>query len=102
MTTKQPRLTDNDHGEITVDLEGKQLRGWTYSNDDERRQKMAQAREYVEGWCDGRKYGQTGLYLRSLHIRHEFHQKLAQVDGMTPKEVREIVDRLVPYVEVEQ
>ena len=48
MTTKQPRLTDNDHGEIAVDLEGKQLRGWSYSNDDERRQKMAQAREYVE------------------------------------------------------
>jgi hypothetical protein len=30
------------------------LRSWGYATDDERRQKMVQAREYVEGWCDGR------------------------------------------------
>jgi hypothetical protein len=50
----QPRVTDNDHGEITVSLDGKELRGWSYKDDTERRTKMLVAREYVEGWCDGR------------------------------------------------
>ena len=49
----QPRVTDNDKGEISVSLEGKELRGWSYADDSERRQKMLMAREYVEGWCDG-------------------------------------------------
>lgn len=49
----QPRVTDNDDGEITVSLNGTELRGWSYRNDAERRQKMVQAREYIEGWCDG-------------------------------------------------
>lgn len=49
-----PRVTDNDQGEITVSLDGEELRGWSYENDDQRRAKMLQAREYVEGWCDGR------------------------------------------------
>jgi hypothetical protein len=47
-----PRVIDNDKGEIAVSLDGKELRGWSYTSDDERRQKMLQAREYVEGWCD--------------------------------------------------
>ena len=47
-----PRVTDNDKDEITVSLDGKELRGWSYANDDERRQKMLQAREYVEGFGD--------------------------------------------------
>lgn len=50
----QPRVIDNDKDEITVARDGKELRGWSYSNDAERRQKMVQAHEYVEGWCDGR------------------------------------------------
>jgi hypothetical protein len=50
----QPRVIDNDKDEITVSHGGKELRGWSYSNDAERRQKMVQAHEYVEGWCDGR------------------------------------------------
>ena len=48
-----PRLTDDDKGEITVSLDGKELRGWSYASDAERRAKMVQAREYVEGYCDG-------------------------------------------------
>lgn len=51
---EQPKVTDNDRDEITVSLDGKELRGWSYADDSERRQKMLQAREYVEGWCDGR------------------------------------------------
>lgn len=50
----QPRVTDNDSGEISVTHDGKDLRGWNYKDDGERQQKMLQAREYVEGWCDGR------------------------------------------------
>lgn len=49
-----PRVSDNDQGEITVSLDGKELRAWSYANEDERRAKMLMAREYVEGWCDGR------------------------------------------------
>lgn len=47
-----PRVTDNDGGEITVTLDGKELRGWSYKTRGEQREKMLQAREYVEGWGD--------------------------------------------------
>jgi hypothetical protein len=50
----QPRVTDDDKGDITVTFNGEELRGWSYANDNERRIKMIAAREYVEGWCDGR------------------------------------------------
>jgi hypothetical protein len=53
-TGNNPRVTDNDEGEIVVSLNGKELRGWSYVDDAERRKKMLAAREYVEGWCDGR------------------------------------------------
>jgi len=49
----QPRVTDNDVGEISVTFNGSELRGWSYKDDAERRTKMLCAREYVEGWCDG-------------------------------------------------
>ena len=56
---RNPRVVDNDNGEITVFLDGKELRGWSYttdaaSSDRMRRHKMDLAREYVEGWCGGR------------------------------------------------
>ena len=54
MNLEGPRVTDNDRGQISVTLHGRELRAWCYTNDDERRHKMLQAREYVEGWCDGR------------------------------------------------
>lgn len=47
-----PRVIDFDDGEISVRLDGKELRGWSYKDDAERRIKMLAAREYVEGWCD--------------------------------------------------
>lgn len=50
----QPKVTDNDKGEITVSLDGRELRGWSYVTRGEQREKMLQAREYIEGWCDGR------------------------------------------------
>lgn len=48
-----PRLIDFDDGEISVRLDGRELRGWSYKDDAERRMKMFAAREYIEGWCDG-------------------------------------------------
>lgn len=54
--SENPRVTDDDHGEITIVYAGKQLRGWSYVSDGERRQKMLLAREYVEGWCDHREH----------------------------------------------
>lgn len=50
----QPRVTDDDKDSITVTLNGRELRGWSYKDDAERRTKMICAREYIEGWCDGR------------------------------------------------
>jgi len=52
----QPRVTDNDAGEISVTIDGQELRGWSYKDDPERRTKMGHAREYVEGWCDAKGY----------------------------------------------
>jgi len=59
MTPLMPRLTDDDKDSITVTLAGRELRGWSYASDAERRVKMVQAREYVEGWCDGYEHHQT-------------------------------------------
>ena len=53
-TGNNPRVTDNDKGEITVSMHGRELRGWSYADDAERQKKMLAAREYVEGFCDGR------------------------------------------------
>jgi hypothetical protein len=50
----QPRVTDDDKSEIKVTFRGRELRGWSYRDDAERRTKMLCSREYVEGWCDGR------------------------------------------------
>jgi hypothetical protein len=50
-----PRVIDFDDGGISVRLDGKDLRVWEYRDEAERRIKMLCAREYVEGWCDGRK-----------------------------------------------
>lgn len=45
-----PRVIDNDRDEITVTLDGKEIRGWSYADEAERRVKMRAAREFVEGW----------------------------------------------------
>ena len=50
----QPRVVDDDMGGIDVLFNGKLLRGWSYVDDAERRTKMLCAREYIEGWWDGR------------------------------------------------
>jgi hypothetical protein len=54
LSEKQPRVSDDDKSEIKVTFRDRELRGWSYASEDERRTKMLAAREYVEGWCDGR------------------------------------------------
>ena len=51
-----PRVTDNDRDEITVTLDGKEIRGWSYADEAERRVKMRAAREFVEGWLQATEY----------------------------------------------
>jgi hypothetical protein len=45
-----PRITDNDAGTITATVVGKEIRGWCYRDDAERRIKMLMAHEFAEGW----------------------------------------------------
>jgi len=52
MKMTAPRVVDNDKDEITVTLDGKEIRGWSYADETERRVKMWAAREFVEGWFD--------------------------------------------------
>ena len=49
----QPKVIDNDKGDITVEVFGKEVRGWSYKDDNERRAKMLAAHEYAEGWRCG-------------------------------------------------
>lgn len=48
-----PRVIDNDRDEITVTLDGKEIRGWSYADEAERRVKMRAAREFCNGWLEG-------------------------------------------------
>ena len=45
-----PRVVDNDRDEITVTLDGKEIRGWSYKDETERRRKIFGAHEFCEGW----------------------------------------------------
>lgn len=54
--TDLPHLVDNDKGIIFVRVRGHRVRDWIYANDDERRQYMALAREYIEGWYDAKDF----------------------------------------------
>ncbi len=57
MAKQNPKLTDDDVGEISVSINGRKLRTWDYtthpySTVSERGRKMKLAREYIEGWCE--------------------------------------------------
>jgi len=32
-----PRIKDNDRDEITAEIDGREIRGWSYANEQERR-----------------------------------------------------------------
>ena len=57
---KALRVVDDDIDEITVRLDGHEVRGWSYKNEGERRTKMLCAREFVEGWYQAADYLQKG------------------------------------------
>ena len=70
----QLRLTDNDKGEITVSLDGVEIRGWAYASDDERRLKMRLAHEFAEGWFHAaeRLHGELEYAYRAIKNGFEF------------------------------
>ena len=45
-----PRIIDNDAGEITATVAGKEVRGWSYKDSAEQAIKMRMAHEFAEGW----------------------------------------------------
>ena len=47
---QNPKITDNDAGEITATIDGKEIRGWSYKTRGEQREKMQMAHEFAEGW----------------------------------------------------
>lgn len=49
-TGHTPRVVDNDKDEISITLDGKEIRAWSYSHQQEQYWKMQMAREFVEGW----------------------------------------------------
>lgn len=49
-TKTLPRVIDNDRDEISVTFHGEKIRGWSYTDESERRTKMLAAREFIEGW----------------------------------------------------
>lgn len=54
-----PRIIDNDAGEIIATVDGKEIRGWSYKNDAEHRIKMLMAHEFAEGWFQAVKVEKT-------------------------------------------
>ncbi len=56
MSPHDPKVIDNDRDEISVMLNGNQVRGWSYEDETERRWKMRMAREFIEGWHSGIDY----------------------------------------------
>lgn len=51
-----PHIVDDDQAVITVWVECRAIRIWTYADDIARRQNMRLAREYCNGWCHARDY----------------------------------------------
>lgn len=70
-----PRVCDNDRDEITVTLDGKEIRGWSYENEAERRVKMLAAREFCEGWFQK----PSGIEISSIEVLAL--KKLALISG---------------------
>ena len=54
-----PKITDNDEGEITASVSGKEIRGWSYKDEAERHVKMLMAHEFAEGWFQATTQGKS-------------------------------------------
>lgn len=61
----QLRVIDNDRDEISIWRDGKEIRGWSYRNETERRAKMLAAREFAEGWFQAEKLDPAKHELRA-------------------------------------
>ncbi len=77
-----PRVVDNDSDEITVTLDGKEIRGWSYRDETERRVKMLAAREFCEGW-----------FQATNHEKERIAQALDYEASVTPCEEDAVVTR---------
>lgn len=76
-----PRVIDNDRDEITVTLDGKEIRGWSYASEAERRTKMLAAREFCEGWYQASRRAAQPV-VKALREAIEFADQDAQ--ALTP------------------
>jgi hypothetical protein len=92
----QPRVTDDDKDTITVTHLGTEVRSWHYENDSQRRTKMLQAREYIEGFCDGQDHmKKTTLTVKGIHLRKRLREAIP--DNVDP-EIRDmIVEKFWPF-----
>ena len=69
MNPASPTITDNDAGDISARVFGKEIRGWSYKDDAERRVKMLAAQEFAEGWFQYRKEAQRRIdFLLNEHL----------------------------------
>ena len=51
-----PKIIDDDAGEISAVLDGKEIRAWSYRGDVVRIQKMRCAHEFAYGWIAAMKH----------------------------------------------
>ena len=79
--TAEPRVIDNDRDEITVALDGKEIRGWSYKDETERRTKMLMAREFVEGWFQATKRAEDEADNRAEDAWQEQQERLMESGG---------------------
>ena len=61
----RPRVFDNGRGAVLVTWQSRQIRGYSYQNDDERKLKIKYAHEFVEGWIEGREHSLRKMFLPS-------------------------------------
>lgn len=79
-----PRVSDNDRDEITITLDGKQVRGWSYASENERRTKMLAAREFAEGWHFGAEHCGAPEMLAALKAYADAAFEVGHAHGRNP------------------
>jgi len=79
----RPRVTDNGRGAVIVTFDGRQIRAWSYQSDDARRLKMMYAREFIEGWIEGRDHKHDPkdvAVVQGINIREKLLRVLFRFD----------------------
>ena len=59
-----PEIIDDDRSEIRAEYDGRQVQGWLYQNDAERREKMRHARSFCDGWLAAMEQEHETAYAR--------------------------------------